>query len=255
MKQDHFLLVTLSVIVLINIIAIILLQNDITVDEPVLYSAYSQPEVRTLILSDKKCIDCYDIRRYVAALNSTVNMQVEDAPADLFDTPRLPAIAFNATLEKYPSILRGWDQVGFTTEIQEGKYKGTWYVLPTLNAPYVSEDKVHGRVTVIYITLDSCKECYDVFVNREYMNSSRIEPYKEIIVDAESTEGKVIIERYNITAVPTIIMDKEASEYPNLQPGWNVVGTIEQDGSYVLRELHRLDVTYYDLAHKKLMKA
>lgn len=259
----------LSGIILLNIIAILLLNNRLAEQEqaktippppqaappPVIVTP--RAAVRTLIIEDKtRCPDCFDVREYITTLNDTVDMRVETVPTGqltLFKSDKLPAIAFNASIEAYPTLVQGWDTVGYTVALSE-PYAGTWYVLPTQNAPFYADGRVHGRVSVTYITMRSCTECYDVAILNASLATSRITPYRETTVDAESTEGKALLAKYNITAVPTLIMDGEAAAYPNLQPGWNIVGTIEEDGTYVLHDLQRLQVTYYDLALKKLMK-
>ena len=184
-----------------------------------------------------------------------INLTLERAPQDLFPVPRLPAIAFSSTVDEYPgNLTAGWETVGKIERLTSGQYNGTWYVLPTLNAPYVENGTVRGRVTATYITMDSCTDCYDVLLNREFMNASRIVPYKERFVDVSSPEGKELVATYKIRNVPTLIMSRDADAYPNVRPGWPVVGTIEQDGSYVLRNLQRLNVVYYDLNRSRVMR-
>jgi hypothetical protein len=269
MARDAVLMITLGAIVILNLIAIVLLNNQLAEEELAQVPQVEQPRqivqlppplpVRTLLLQNRNtCPDCYSIEHYVGELNDSIPLQAEFVPEEqqsLFASPRLPAIAFNATFAQY-DLLEGWYSVGYNITIPDGPYAGLWYVLPTLNAPYVETNtsRVRGRVVVTFITYEACSECYDVMTVRKYLNASRITPYREVSVDAASSLGKSLLRQYNISTVPTILMDAEAAQYPNLMPGWNIVGTIESDGTFVLRDLTRLNVTYYDLAHKKLMK-
>jgi hypothetical protein len=262
MARDHLLMLTLCVIIAINIIAIVLLNNHLADTEqagkpasPQKAVIRNQPVVRTVLLTDPACDGCFNISAYAEELQETIAMEVEQTADTLvFNSPRLPAIAFNSTIAQYPVMVRGWEEVGYRITIPDGTYKGEWYVLPTLNPPYSAGGRVHGKVGVVYLTLRSCSQCYDIFITRGFMEESRIVVGEEQVIDAESAEGRALVQRYNLTAVPTIIMDSEAAEYSNIQPGWGIMGTVEEDGSYVLRDLQRLRVTYYDLAHKKLMK-
>lgn len=271
------LMYVLSGIVLLNIIAIVLLSRNLpaageptvqqegyhavppnSFEQPnVIEVSAPQPLVRTLVLQDPhNCPDCFDILRYAEELQDMINMSIENADLGVIDTSRLPALAFNQTIEQYPeSFVQGWERYGETVTIADGKYSGTWYILPTLNPPYLDtmSNLVKGRVTATYVTLERCSECYDVFMNREFMRESRITPYHEIIVDADSPQGKILIDRYAIDAVPTLFMSPEAGEYTNLKPGWPMVGTIESDGTFVLRNLQRLGVTYYDLNSNQVL--
>lgn len=270
MARDHALMYVLSAIIILNIIAIVLLQNrlpdapeqpvggedvgnvgtpDAAIPEPV------RPQralVRALIL-EHGCDDCYDISSYLVELNDTIDMETGTAPAAAFDPPRLPAIAFNASIEEYPNLVTGWDQIGTIVEIPAGEHAGKWYVLPTMHAPFLENGTVHGRVTATYLVMGSCEGCYEASRLRDAMADVGITPYLERTVDAETAAGRALVARYNITAVPTLIMDEQARFYA-LQPGWDVVGTIEEDGSYVLRDLQRMQVAYYDLGSKRLMK-
>ena len=55
--------------------------------------------------------------------------------------------------------------------------------------------------------------------------------------------------RYKITKLPTILLSPDVAQYTNLQKIWNGVGTIEQDGWYVFREMQQLGgAVYKDLA-------
>jgi hypothetical protein len=54
-------------------------------------------------------------------------------------------------------------------------------------------------------------------------------------VGITSTEGKALVKKYNISVVPTLIFDSEASLYPTISGVWKNVGTVEKDGSLVMR--------------------
>lgn len=263
--RDHFLLYALSAIVLLNIIAIVLLQSRITEQE----IAAAQPtglrrvigperaDVRTVVLTDNRCPDCFDIGQYLKVLNDTVDMNVSVAQQNVaqFKSERLPAVAFNKSFEEYPTLIEGWEEVGSIITIADGEYAGTWYVLPTQNPPYITQNgSIFGRLTVTYITMNECEECYNATRGREWLADFTITPYSEIFIDASSAEGQAIIKRYNLTAVPTVLLSADAREYQTLAPGWGIVGSIENDGTRVLRDLQRLEVVYYDLAQDRVMR-
>jgi hypothetical protein len=269
---DRLLMYALSAIVILNIVAIVLLNNRIAAQEAAQTSvqapvqqakeptpAAALPVVRTVVLEDSaRCSGCFDIGEYVTALNGSISMQIEHAdPSEtvLFASGRLPALAFNQSLALYPTLVQNWESTGNIVTIPNGKYAGTWYVLPTLNPPYLnlSSNKVQGKVTATYLTMVSCKTCFDVHTLKNDLENFRLTPFTERSIDAQSTEGKALITKYHIDAVPTLLLDKEADVYPGLQPGWSVVGTIESDGTYVLRDLKRLNVTFYDLGKQELV--
>ncbi len=232
-------------------------------------AADTRPLVRAIILEDTaRCPDCFDVRQYAAALDSTIAIATEtgDLAAwdarlaaddrDLANSKRLPAIAFNATILEYPQLVNDWSTIGYTITFGSGPYAGDWYVLPTLNPPYLDRTtgEVTGRVEVTYLTKRDCDGCVSQGQFRQFLIASRITPFAERVADADSPEGRRIITQYNITAVPTILLSGSALEYPGFRPGWDVVGSAEEDGTLVLRDLERLQVTYYDIPTARVMK-
>lgn len=225
----------------------------------------TQPPVRTVVIeAPPSCDHCFDVEQYLVALDETINMVVENdgvgngmgADGFPFVPQRLPALAFNGTLAEYTALLDGWDIIGNITNITgTARYDGTWYILPVAHPPYYDtiSGTTRGLVTVTYITANTCDDCYDPYTLRGFINSSHIIVGKERAFDIASPEGRAVAARYNITRVPTIIMDEEAGLYPNLLPGWLVVGTVEDDGAYVLRNLERLSVVHYDIVSKRVM--
>ncbi len=217
----------------------------------------SLPAVGVLVLEPSGCADCFNISRYVDDLRDTVTMDVSAGDPAPFHPARLPALAFNQTLERYPDeFVAGWETYGSRLVIPSGKYAGTWYLLPTLNAPYVdtASGSVRGRVNVTYVGMASCAQCYDVHLLRDWLRARDLDASRERDVDASSAEGKALVSRYAISALPTIIIQGDTSAYPAIAQAWETMGTNESDGTLVLRGLERLHVTYYDLAHGTVMR-
>lgn len=61
----------------------------------------------------------------------------------------------------------------------------------------------------------------------------------------DSDSGKALVKKYNITAVPTAIFSPAAAGYPIFIQAWTTAGTVDADGSYILRSL---SPPYYDLS-------
>ena len=62
-----------------------------------------------------------------------------------------------------------------------------------------------------------------------------------------------MIAKYNITKVPTLVFSAEMGEYSEVRAGWNVLGTVEQDGAFVIRAAQALGIPYYDLQKKEVI--
>lgn len=248
------LAIVLSAILALNVIAILLLSGgsddrppaDVSTEET------SPPVVRTLVLEDRDaCPDCFNVSLYLAELQDVIDLEIVHASPEGFGLPRQPALAFNASIESYPaSYLDGWESFGYTVVRDEEPHAGRWYVLPTLNAPFYENGTVYGRLRVTYIGMDSCSACYNVTRHRRLLAESFIRPHEERFLDVSSAGD--LVREYNITAVPTIILEGDLGPYPSLRAGWP--GTIEEDGAYVLRDLQRLQVIYYDLDKEQVMR-
>lgn len=90
-----------------------------------------------------------------------------------------------------------------------------------------------ANIEITKITAD-CKECSDISgiiatIKKQFKVT---ETEKEL--DSKSSEAKKLIEKYNITKLPTIIVTGE-SEKAGLSKKWNGIGTIEKDGALVMR--------------------
>jgi hypothetical protein len=130
----------------------------------------------------------------------------------------------------YDSIKQIWKQLN-TTE-KEG-----FFALHSTIPPYIdaSTDKVVGLVTLIMLNDKTCNICYDVLVNKQILARFGIATDKEFSYDVNSDEGKDLINKYKITKVPIIVMSPETKVYDSFTQVWDQVGTIENDGWYVMR--------------------
>ncbi|MFA4831200.1 MAG: hypothetical protein WC862_05250 [Patescibacteria group bacterium] len=123
--------------------------------------------------------------------------------------------------------------------------------------PYVDikTNSVAGLVSLTYLTDKSCADCYDAAkTQRPILQRFGIAIIAENTVDISEAEGNQLIDAYRITALPTVILSSEAGEYKAFSDVWKQVGTIEEDGSFVFREMNALNATYKDLKTGKIIK-
>ena len=74
-------------------------------------------------------------------------------------------------------------------------------------------------------------------------------------LDIANDEGKDLISKYNIGFVPTLILSKDAGNYPALVQVWGQVGSVEGDGTFVFREIKAIkDSIYKDLTTNKITR-
>ena len=71
--------------------------------------------------------------------------------------------------------------------------------------------------------------------------------------DIKDIKGRQVRVKYDIKNVPTVIITGDLDAYETLKAAWDQVGTIEDDGAYVFRELDVLQVPYKDLTSGEIV--
>ena len=202
--------------------------------------------VTITVIYDLSCTDCTDLKQLGAQLKSSGvavskqdNLESNSAEAKAliakYNIERLPAALLSSDASAYPQIEQILAQVGVV------EADGT-YVTKMINPPYkdVKTGEVKGLVSLTYLADASCTECYDVKMHKSILEGFGLKVKSEKTVDVSSADGIALKDKYKITALPTVIISKDAAEYPALKQIWAQVGSIESDGSYVFRQMAQL---------------
>ncbi|MCH7493022.1 hypothetical protein IID19_05580 [Patescibacteria group bacterium] len=211
------------------------------------------------IVTDKICKDCSSIIDYIDFIkDQNVNvvseslLDIEDAGAqDLinkYGIKKVPFFTVAGELNKIQELSKSWADWGSIVD--------EVFVFTQVSPPYLSLPSgiVAGRVSIAYLADKSCSECYDVTINKQILEDYyQMKISSELTIDVSSEEGKQMLSQYNITKIPTFILDNEAANYESLLKVWSGVGSIEKDSMYVLRNLNQLGV-YYDLEKGELVR-
>jgi len=159
-------------------------------------------------------------------------------------------------ITKVPTVI-------FSKEAQQTQLMGVWsdsgtveddgsLVLREVYPPYVAlaNGTLMGMVNVTLILAPNCTSCYNASVHTNLLTVR----YSVVIANEtdytyDSAQGMALIRKYNITAVPTILVSPELSIYPGMEGLWNQsLGTKESDGWFVFRTMYAMgNVTYFDL--------
>jgi hypothetical protein len=62
--------------------------------------------------------------------------------------------------------------------------------------------------------------------------------------DVSSEEGVALVAEYEIDKFPTVLLSPDANDYTGFSEVWDQVGTISEDGWFVLREVQKLSPDY-----------
>ncbi len=165
-----------------------------------------------------------------------------------FEIKQVPAILISEEIDYYLDVKDALIQAGAIN-------KNEFYAVHSTVPPYrnLSQNKIVGLVDVIYLTKDDCSDCYDVSINKKILLQFGLVLNKENTYDINSPEGKQLAQKYNITKAPIIILSPDSKYYSLLVQAWENVGTIENDGWFVMRNPELIG-TYWDLEENKIVE-
>ena len=146
-----------------------------------------------------------------------------------FNITRIPAMLVSSEINYYS---------GISEQIKElAKENNGFYALHAVSPPYrdLEQGKIVGAVNLVLLTDSSCAGCYDVKINEQILARLGVFVRESVSYDISSKEGKGMISKYKIEKAPVILVSPEASVYPVFLQAWNSVGSVENDGWYVMR--------------------
>ncbi|PIN81885.1 hypothetical protein COV11_00835 [Candidatus Woesearchaeota archaeon CG10_big_fil_rev_8_21_14_0_10_30_7] len=200
---------------------------------------------------DSSCEDCVSLKqvndflKQEGAVVSDEKVYEYDSESakkllDQFSITKIPAVLISDEINIYPDIAEKLKQIADEKE--------NFYVLQALNAPYndLNLNKITGLTKLILLSDENCEECYDVQLNEQILLSLGIFVKETTAYDVKSEEGKRLISKYKIEKAPLILVSPEAKSYPVIDQVWKSVGSVEEDGWYVMRKPENLG-TYKDI--------
>ncbi len=213
--------------------------------------------ITATIVNDTGCAVCFDITQYLLLFEKAgfhiTNLKTVDSKSaegesliQTYKISKLPSVVLSKDMDVYPNITKIWSQLG--TIESDGSF-----ILREANPPYKDLDtnKIRGLIGVTYLVEANCTQCYNVLLHKKILNNFGVIFGEEKTYDAFSETGKGVVNQYNITKVPTVILDSEGSAYPSLVRVWNQVGTIE-NGAFVFRRVESLGA-YHDLVSDQIV--
>lgn len=197
--------------------------------------------VTLTLVNATSCTECPDLMPAVQQLRSLVT--VKELKTVDKDSTEGKALVEKYAMARLPGILISNDVAEYEIASQlaaAGTPKKDGVIALGANPPYfnTSTEKIDGIANLILLNDSSCAGCYDVTIHvpivkkgfQVYLGSTKT-------VDTGSAEGKSLISKYKITAVPTLLLSGDLSPYDQLNTIWKTVGTVEDDGTYVFRTM------------------
>ncbi len=226
---------------------------------PPYYDIASQKVIGYLELTyllDSSCTSCQNITSFSMQLKqSGIPIKKEDrvertssqgmALISKYNLSGVPTIILRGDVGAYAILAQAWPQIGSVE-------KDGAYVLRTLSAPYYSiqKQRIVGDIALTALIDKTCTTCYDPLVfHKPILAGLGIKPKTEKTVDIGSAEGKTLISKYGLTAVPVIILSGDTFAYDAvLKSIWPSVGFKADDGAYIFTKAELAQQPYKNLA-------
>ncbi len=208
------------------------------------------------VITAKECAGCFDLAKAADELRKSPMLVIRQLSKIFASSDEAKALIKQYGITKIPTMIITGDEVD-TLPVQGFKKVGNTLIMEEVPPPYIDlEDKeVKGLTKLTYLVDKTCTQCYEVKQHKEVLEYAfGIYIAKEETTDISSAEGKALIDKYEITKIPTILLSTEANEYPLVQTLWDKIGTKETDGTLVFRNFDMTkDIVYRDLTTNKLI--
>jgi len=191
--------------------------------------------VQLYTIKDNSCTNCVNIDSIVSSIKgSNVNI-TKESNLDLSSTEASDMIA-KYGIKKIPAVI-------LTGEINKTKITrlelvDDALVLSDIEPPYVDAQskKVKGLVRATILKDSSCEKCVDMKQIITALKQTGIKVVSEQEIDKKNPEGKVMIDKYSIKVLPTLILSPDIEVYKeDIKQAWAEIGSVETDGNYVTR--------------------
>ena len=203
-------------------------------------------------LVSSECKDCFDIELFVTGLKD-LNVKITNEKIVYINSLESLALINKYNIDKAPALIISGEtsKSNIKNELESAGTRVSDVILITAPVPVyinLADKEIVGRVAMINIFDRTCTECYNISISRQILqNGFGIVLVNETTYDINSVEGRMILDKYNVTAVPTFLISPQADAYENLNQVWGQVGTIEKDGWYVFRNIGILNVPYKNI--------
>ncbi|HSB46859.1 MAG TPA: hypothetical protein VLD37_02510 [Candidatus Bilamarchaeum sp.] len=210
----------------------------------------NESPVDIVLIDAEECRECIngtaimeEVSNYLDTLpnirvhsNFTIERSGAEAQAliEQYNITQVPALVVRGDAPYPADFISTWEQKVGTHE-PDGAFVSRFIPPPYFD---LEENKVIGLVRGMAIRPYNCAYCVDpsgFFYTLEDPTVGRVYFTKKTILDENSTEAQELIAKYNITRLPTVLVDSEITRYPVFSQITNLKET--GDGWYVVRDI------------------
>ncbi len=231
------LIVALIVIFVVNMFVIFGISSNLQERKKDVEEATRPAKVELTTLSLADCPDCFDVNKF---LEDIKKQSVEIASEKTVDanSDEGKALIAQYGIQKLPTVIA----TGETNKSIVANFFGKWQasgesvVYTAQPPPYynVSQSRVVGRVSLIILNAPSCAKCQKIDPAISSFRQAGVKFADEQAVDYNSAEGKQLVSRHNVQAIPAAVISDEIDVYPGMTQIFRQLNAVSRGGFYAV---------------------
>ena len=197
--------------------------------------------VKIIKLTTPNCQDCFDVNTAVNNFKKQ-NVKVEEEKTLTFDSLEASAFIKQFAIKKVPTYFVTGEVTKNSLENfvkESGEVRDNTFIFTKLSPVFMDTETKQemGRVIATLITDPFCSKCADVKSLVDYFKKTGVKVKEIREFTWNSYDGQGVINQYKITKVPAFIFSPEFDLYDNAKSTWQNFGTVENDKTYIARNL------------------
>ncbi|MBI4739026.1 hypothetical protein HY772_05710 [Candidatus Woesearchaeota archaeon] len=244
------LIAVLALIVVYNFVVMQSLNKKVSVDVEKAQEAAKPALISLTAIYPTDCAVCKDLTTAVQQVKK-LNVNVTSSQDFVAGSLDAQALIEKYAIKKLPALLIKGDvdklaQAGL--EKREGAL-----IFADPEPPYydLEQEEVVGDIIVTIVKDSRCAQCSNLMsLVAQLEKGVGIVITETKQVELSSSTGQQLVQQYGIKQVPALLFSSDASAYPLIVQAWPQVGTVESDGTYVLRQQNP---PYMELPSRKIV--
>ncbi len=205
----------------------------------------------TAILAPTDCTTCVSGQKMISDLE-LAGMYFSSKSSLTYESAEGQELIARNEIKVLPAVVLSEDAGYYSktlSDILSQKNSEGKYVIEATQPIYydIALKRRRGEVSITFLNDSSCSNCSDVTYNLAILAGYGLVPQNQTVLDISSDGGKALVAKYNITKVPTFVLEGDGTLYVSLISVWPSVGTFETDGKMVFRSPDIMG-PYVDLA-------
>ncbi|NUN11631.1 hypothetical protein HUU53_03215 [Candidatus Micrarchaeota archaeon] len=196
------------------------------------------PNLKITTIGIRACEACYNVNDIVTQLGHLAEIQTQQFN---YDSQEGKDLIEKYGVKKIPSLVIEGDITnakvkGYLNSL--GFEKDNAIVLDNQNPVYfdLKENRFVGQAKLTVIVDSLCVKCTNIYPVISALNENGLKFVQEQTLEYNDTRAVSLIQKHNITRIPSIIVELNVQDYPNFPEIWSQVGTTEDNKTFVFRE-------------------